>query len=117
MAGASRFPGRPLGSAIVRVHPTGKVQVFIGASRTDRAMKPHSRSRRERDWVDVNDVKGAGDTDVTPMRGDVRQPHHGGRRRRADSGTRKVKEKAKVMAAHIARSRVEDMDTPTASSS
>ena len=49
VAGAVGFQGGLWESAIVRVHPTGKVHVFIGASRMVRVRKPPShRSSRAR---------------------------------------------------------------------
>ena len=69
VAGAIGFQGGLWESAIVRVHPTGKVQAFIGAS-------PHGQGEEttfaqlvaSEIGVDVNDVKVMhGDTDVSPM--------------------------------------------------
>ena len=113
VAGAIGFQGGLWESAIVRVHPTGKVQVFIGAS-------PHGQGEEttfaqlvaSEIGVDVNDVKVMhGDTDVTPMGWGTY-----GSRTTAVGGaalilaTRKVKEKAKVVAAHLLEAAVEDMD-------
>jgi len=113
VAGAIGFQGGLWESAIVRVHPTGKVHVFIGAS-------PHGQGEEttfaqivaSEIGVDVNDVKVIhGDTDVTPMGWGTY-----GSRTTAVGGaalvlaTRKVKEKAKVMAAHLLEAAVEDMD-------
>jgi aerobic carbon-monoxide dehydrogenase large subunit len=113
VAGAVGFQGGLWESAIVRVHPTGKVHVFIGAS-------PHGQGEEttfaqivaSEIGVDVNDVKIVhGDTDVTPMGWGTY-----GSRTTAVGGaalvlaTRKVKEKAKVMAAHLLEAAVEDMD-------
>jgi aerobic carbon-monoxide dehydrogenase large subunit len=113
VAGAVGFQGGLWESAIVRVHPTGKVHVFIGAS-------PHGQGEEttfaqivaSEIGVDVNDVKVVhGDTDVTPMGWGTY-----GSRTTAVGGaalvlaTRKVKEKAKVMAAHLLEAAVEDMD-------
>ena len=92
---------------------TGKVQVFIGAS-------PHGQGEEttfaqlvaSEIGVDVNDVKVVhGDTDVTPMGWGTY-----GSRTTAVGGAalvlaaRKVKEKAKVVAAHLLEAAVEDMD-------
>jgi carbon-monoxide dehydrogenase large subunit len=113
VAGAVGFQGGLWESAIVRVHPTGKVQVFIGAS-------PHGQGEEttfaqlvaSEIGVDVNDVKVVhGDTDVTPMGWGTY-----GSRTTAVGGaalilaTRKVREKAKVVAAHLLEAAVEDMD-------
>ena len=113
VAGAIGFQGGLWESAIVRVHPTGKVQVFIGAS-------PHGQGEEttfaqliaNEIGVDVNDVKVVhGDTDVTPMGWGTY-----GSRTTAVGGAalilaaRKVKEKAKVVAAHLLEAAVEDMD-------
>ena len=113
VAGAIGFQGGLWESAIVRVHPTGKVQAFIGAS-------PHGQGEEttfaqlvaSEIGVDVNDVKVMhGDTDVSPMGWGTY-----GSRTTAVGGaalilaTRKVKEKAKVIAAHLLEAAVEDMD-------
>ena len=113
VAGAIGFQGGLWESAIVRVHPTGKVHVFIGAS-------PHGQGEEttfaqlvaSEIGVDVNDVKVMhGDTDTTPMGWGTY-----GSRTTAVGGaalilaTRKVKEKAKVIAAHLLEAAVEDMD-------
>jgi carbon-monoxide dehydrogenase large subunit len=113
VAGAIGFQGGLWESAIVRVHPTGKVNVYIGAS-------PHGQGEEttfaqlvaSEIGVDVNDVKVIhGDTDLTPMGWGTY-----GSRTTAVGGaalvlaTRKVKEKAKVIAAHLLEAAVEDMD-------
>jgi carbon-monoxide dehydrogenase large subunit len=113
VAGAIGFQGGLWESAIVRVHPTGKVQAFIGAS-------PHGQGEETtfaqlvatEIGVDVDDVKVMhGDTDNTPMGWGTY-----GSRTTAVGGaalilaTRKVKEKAKVVAAHLLEAAVEDMD-------
>ena len=81
--------------------------------RTGRARRPRSRSwSRARSASDVDDVKVMhGDTDTTPMGWGTY-----GSRTTAVGGaalilaTRKVKEKAKVVAAHLLEAAVEDMD-------
>ncbi len=113
VAGAVGFQGGLWESAIVRVHPTGKVHVFIGAS-------PHGQGEEttfaqivaSEVGVAVDDVKVFhGDTDLTPMGWGTY-----GSRTTAVGGaalalaTRKVKEKAKVIAAHLLEAAVEDMD-------
>jgi carbon-monoxide dehydrogenase large subunit len=113
VAGAIGFQGGLWESAIVRFHPTGKVHVYIGAS-------PHGQGEEttfaqivaSEIGVDVNDVKVVhGDTETTPMGWGTY-----GSRTTAVGGaalvlaTRKVKEKAKVIAAHLLEAAVEDMD-------
>jgi len=113
VAGAIGFQGGLWESAIVRVHPTGKVHVFIGAS-------PHGQGEEttfaqivaSEIGVDVGDVKVIhGDTETTPMGWGTY-----GSRTTAVGGaalvlaTRKVKEKAKVIAAHLLEAAVEDIE-------
>jgi len=113
VAGAIGFQGGLWESAIVRVHPTGKVHVFIGAS-------PHGQGEEttfaqlvaSEIGVGVEDVKVIhGDTETTPMGWGTY-----GSRTTAVGGaalvlaTRKVKEKAKIVAAHLLEAAVEDMD-------
>jgi aerobic carbon-monoxide dehydrogenase large subunit len=113
VAGAIGFQGGLWESAIVRFHPSGKVNVFIGAS-------PHGQGEEttfaqiiaDELGVDVNDVKVIhGDTDVTPMGWGTY-----GSRTTAVGGaalavaTRKIKDKAKLLAAHLLEAAVEDMD-------
>ena len=113
VAGAVGFQGGLWESAIVRVHPTGKVHVFIGAS-------PHGQGEEttfaqivaSEIGVDANDVKVIhGDTDTTPMGWGTY-----GSRTTAVGGAalalavRKVKDKAKVLAAHMLEAAVEDIE-------
>lgn len=113
VAGAIGFQGGLWESAIVRVHPTGKVHVFIGAS-------PHGQGEEttfaqlvaNEIGVGVDDVKVVhGDTDTTPMGWGTY-----GSRTTAVGGAalilaaRKVKEKAKLLAAHLLEAAAEDMD-------
>ena len=113
VAGAIGFQGGLWESAIVRVHPTGKVHVFIGAS-------PHGQGEEttfaqivaSEIGVDANDVKIVhGDTDNTPMGWGTY-----GSRTTAVGGAalaiavRKIRDKAKVLAAHLLEASVEDMD-------
>ena len=113
VAGAVGFQGGLWESAIVRVHPTGKVNVFTGAS-------PHGQGEEttfaqivaEEIGVEATDVKVIhGDTDTTPMGWGTY-----GSRTTAVGGAalalaaRKIKEKAKVIAAHLLEAAVEDMD-------
>jgi aerobic carbon-monoxide dehydrogenase large subunit len=113
VAGAIGFQGGLWESAIVRVHPTGKVHVYIGAS-------PHGQGEEttfaqlvaHEIGVAADDVKVVhGDTETTPMGWGTY-----GSRTTAVGGaalilaTRKIKEKAKVIAAHLLEAAVEDMD-------
>ena len=113
VAGAVGFQGGLWESAIVRFHPTGKVNVFIGAS-------PHGQGEEttfaqivaDELGVGVNDVKVVhGDTDATPMGWGTY-----GSRTTAVGGaalavaTRKIKEKAKLLAGHLLEAAVEDID-------
>ena len=113
VAGAIGFQGGLWESAIVRVHPSGKVHVFIGAS-------PHGQGEEttfaqvvsDELGFPVNDIKIVhGDTDNTPMGWGTY-----GSRTTAVGGaalavaTRKIKEKAKLLASHLLEAAVEDMD-------
>jgi len=113
VAGAVGFQGGLWESAIVRFHPSGKVNVFIGAS-------PHGQGEEttfaqivaDELGVGVNDVKVVhGDTDNTPMGWGTY-----GSRTTAVGGaalavaTRKIKEKARLLAGHLLEAAVEDID-------
>jgi carbon-monoxide dehydrogenase large subunit len=113
VAGAIGFQGGLWESAIVRFHPSGKVHVMIGAS-------PHGQGEEttfaqivsSELGVDVNDVKVVhGDTDNTPMGWGTY-----GSRTTAVSGAAlasalgKIKEKAKVLAAHLIEAAPEDIE-------
>jgi carbon-monoxide dehydrogenase large subunit len=113
VAGAVGFQGGLWESAIVRFHPSGKVNVFIGAS-------PHGQGEEttfaqivaDELGVAVSDVKVIhGDTDATPMGWGTY-----GSRTTAVGGaalavaTRKIKEKAKLLASHLLEAAVEDID-------
>ena len=113
VAGAIGFQGGLWESAIVRFHPSGKVHVFIGAS-------PHGQGEEttfaqivgSELGVDPQDVKVFhGDTDNTPMGWGTY-----GSRTTAVGGAalaltaRKIRDKAKVIAAHLLEAAVEDMD-------
>jgi carbon-monoxide dehydrogenase large subunit len=113
VAGAIGFQGGLWESAIVRFHPSGKVNVFIGAS-------PHGQGEEttfaqivaDEVGVDVNDVKVIhGDTDSTPMGWGTY-----GSRTTAVGGAalatavRKIKDKAKLLAAHLLEAAPEDID-------
>lgn len=113
VAGAVGFQGGLWESAIVRFHPTGKVNVFIGAS-------PHGQGEEttfaqivaDELGVDVNDVKVVhGDTDNTPMGWGTY-----GSRTTAVGGAalavavRKIKDKARKLSAHLLEASAEDID-------
>ncbi len=113
VAGAIGFQGGLWESAIVRFHPTGKVHVFIGAS-------PHGQGEEttfaqivaSEIGVGADDVKiFHGDTDATPMGWGTY-----GSRTTAVGGAalavavRKIRDKAKVLAAHLLEASVDDMD-------
>ncbi len=120
VAGAIGFQGGLWESAIVRFHPSGKVNVFIGAS-------PHGQGEEttfaqivsSELGVDVNDVKVIhGDTDSTPMGWGTY-----GSRTTAVGGAalamavRKIKDKAKLLAAHLSKRLLKISSTRTESSS
>ena len=113
VAGAVGFQGGLWESAIVRFHPTGKVNVMIGSS-------PHGQGEETtfaqivagEVGVDVDDVEVIhGDTDMTPMGWGTY-----GSRTTAVSGaavtlaTRKIKEKSKALAAHLLEAATEDIE-------
>ena len=113
VAGAVGFQGGLWESAIVRFHPTGKVNVMIGSS-------PHGQGEEttfaqivaEEVGVDVDDVEVIhGDTDLTPMGWGTY-----GSRTTAVSGaavalaTRKIKEKSRALAAHLLEAATEDIE-------
>ena len=113
VAGAIGFQGGLWESAIVRFHPTGKVHVFIGAS-------PHGQGEETtfaqivaaEIGVSSDDVKVFhGDTDTTPMGWGTY-----GSRTTAVGGAalalavRKIRDKAKVLAAHVLEAAVEDIE-------
>jgi carbon-monoxide dehydrogenase large subunit len=113
VAGAIGFQGGLWESAIVRFHPSGKVNVFIGAS-------PHGQGEEttfaqivaDELGVDVNDVKVVhGDTDTTPMGWGTY-----GSRTTAVGGAalatavKKIKDKAKALTAHLLEASPEDID-------
>jgi carbon-monoxide dehydrogenase large subunit len=113
VAGAVGFQGGLWESAIVRFHPTGKVNVFIGAS-------PHGQGEETTFAQIVADELGVAPTDVRIVHGDTDSTPMGwgtyGSRTTAVGGaalavaTRKIKEKAKLLASHLLEAAVEDMD-------
>ncbi len=113
VAGAIGFQGGLWESAIVRFHPSGKVNVMIGAS-------PHGQGEETTFaqiiagelGVSPDDVKVIhGDTDNTPMGWGTY-----GSRTTAVGGAalalaaRKIRDKALVIAAHLLEAAVEDME-------
>jgi carbon-monoxide dehydrogenase large subunit len=113
VAGAVGFQGGLWESAIIRVSPVGKVQAMIGAS-------PHGQGEEttfaqiisDELGVPVNDIEIVhGDTDRTPMGwgsyGSRTTPVSGAALVLA---TRKIKEKARAMAAHLLEAAVDDID-------
>jgi carbon-monoxide dehydrogenase large subunit len=113
VAGAIGFQGGLWESAIVRFHPSGKVNVFIGAS-------PHGQGEETTFAQVVADELGVGVGDVKIVHGDTDNTPMGwgtyGSRTTAVGGaalavaTRKIKEKAKLLASHLLEAAVEDMD-------
>jgi carbon-monoxide dehydrogenase large subunit len=113
VAGAIGFQGGLWESAIVRFHPSGKVNVFIGAS-------PHGQGEETTFAQVVADELGVAVTDVKIVHGDTDNTPMGwgtyGSRTTAVGGaalavaTRKIKEKAKLLASHLLEAAVEVMD-------
>src|SRR4029453_17114288 len=113
VAGAVGFQGGLWESAIVRFHPSGKVNVFIGAS-------PHGQGEETTFAQIVADELGVGVGDVKVVHGDTDNTPMGwgtyGSRTTAVGGaalavaTRKIKEKAKLLAGHLLEAAVEDID-------
>jgi aerobic carbon-monoxide dehydrogenase large subunit len=113
VAGAVGFQGGLWESAIVRFHPSGKVNVFIGAS-------PHGQGEETTFAQIVADELGVGVGDVKVLHGDTDNTPMGwgtyGSRTTAVGGaalavaTRKIKEKAKLLAGHLLEAAVEDID-------
>ena len=113
VAGAVGFQGGLWESAIIRFHPTGKVNVMVGSS-------PHGQGEEttfaqiisHELGVPVEDVEVIhGDTDITPMGWGTY-----GSRTTAVSGAavavaaRKVNEKSKALAAHLLEAAQEDIE-------
>jgi carbon-monoxide dehydrogenase large subunit len=113
VAGAVGFGGGLWESAIVRFHPTGKVNVMVGIS-------PHGQGEEttfaqivaSELGVDVDDVEIVhGDTDQTPMGWGT----YGSRTTPVGSGALmgaigKIKDKSKIIAAHLLEAAVEDIE-------
>ena len=121
VAGAVGFQGGLWESAIVRFHPSGKVNVFIGAS-------PHGQGEETTFAQIVADELGVGvnDVKVDPRRhrqhadglGHLRQPHDRSRRRGARGGHAQDQGQGEAAGRAIcSRRRSRTSTTPTASSS
>jgi aerobic carbon-monoxide dehydrogenase large subunit len=113
VAGAVGFQGGLWESAIVRVSPVGKVQVLIGSS-------PHGQGEETTFAQIVSDELGFPVQDIDIVHGDTDRTPMGwgtyGSRTTAVGGAalvlaaRKIKEKARAMAAHLLEAAVEDID-------
>lgn len=113
VAGAIGFQGGLWESAIVRFHPSGKVHVFIGAS-------PHGQGEETTFAQIVADELGVSPNDVKVIHGDTDNTPMGwgtyGSRTTAVGGaalavaTRKIKDKARLLAGHLLEAAVEDID-------
>jgi aerobic carbon-monoxide dehydrogenase large subunit len=113
VAGAVGFGGGLWESAIVRFYPSGKANVMVGVS-------PHGQGEEttfaqivaSELGVEVDDVEVLhGDTDQTPMGWGT----YGSRTTAVGSGAimaavGKIKEKAKILTAHLLEAAVEDID-------
>ena len=113
VAGAIGFQGGLWESAIVRFHPSGKVHVFIGSS-------PHGQGEETTFAQIVAAELGVSPEDVKVFHGDTDNTPMGwgtyGSRTTAVGGAalaltaRKIREKCKVIAAHLLEAAVEDME-------
>ena len=113
VAGAIGFQGGLWESAIIRFHPSGKVHVMIGAS-------PHGQGEETTFAQIVARELGVSPEDVKVMHGDTDNTPMGwgtyGSRTTAVGGAalalaaRKIRDKAKVIAAHLLEAAVEDME-------
>jgi carbon-monoxide dehydrogenase large subunit len=113
VAGAIGFQGGLWESAIIRFHPSGKVHVFIGAS-------PHGQGEETTFAQIVSSELGVSPDDVKVVHGDTDNTPMGwgtyGSRTTAVGGAalavtaRKIRDKAKVIAAHLLEAAVEDME-------
>jgi carbon-monoxide dehydrogenase large subunit len=113
VAGAVGFGGGLWESAIVRFHPSGKVNVMLGIS-------PHGQGERttfaqivaDQLGVPIDDIEIVhGDTERTPMGWGT----YGSRSTPVGSGAlfgaiEKIREKAKIVTAHLLEAAVEDID-------
>ena len=113
VAGAVGFGGGLWESAIVRFHPSGKVNVMVGIS-------PHGQGEETTFAQIVSSELGVGVDDVQITHGDTDQTPMGwgtyGSRGTAVGGgalmgaIKKIQEKAKVLTAHLLEASVEDID-------
>ena len=113
VAGAIGFQGGLWESACLRFHPTGKVDVLTGAS-------PHGQGEETTFAQIVADALGVDVNDVNVVHGDTARTPMGwgtyGSRTTAVAGSalavsaQKIKDKAKVLAAHLLEAAVEDID-------
>jgi carbon-monoxide dehydrogenase large subunit len=113
VAGAVGFGGGLWESAIVRFHPTGKVNVFIGCS-------PHGQGTATTFAQIVSDELGVAVDDVKIIHGDTDRTPMGwgtyGSRTTAVGGAalataaRKIKDKAKKLTAHLLEAAEEDIE-------
>jgi len=113
VAGAVGFQGGLWESAIIRVSPAGKVQAMIGAS-------PHGQGEETTFAQLISDELGFPVEDIEIVHGDTNQTPMGwgtyGSRTTPVAGAalvlaaRKLKEKARAMAAHLLEAAVEDID-------
>ena len=113
VAGAIGFQGGLWESAILRFHPSGKVNVMIGAS-------PHGQGEETTFAQIVAGELGVSPDDVKVIHGDTDNTPMGwgtyGSRTTAVGGAalalaaRKIRDKAKVIAAHLLEAAVEDME-------
>jgi carbon-monoxide dehydrogenase large subunit len=113
VAGAIGFQAGLWESAIIRVSPAGKVQAMIGAS-------PHGQGEETTFAQIISDELGFPVQDIDIIHGDTNLTPMGwgsyGSRTTAVSGaalalaSRKIKDKARAMAAHLLEAAVEDID-------
>src|SRR5262245_27637483 len=113
VAGAVGFGGGLWESAIVRFHPSGKVQVMVGIS-------PHGQGEETTFAQIVASELGVGVDDVVVLHGDTSQTpmgwgSYGSRTTAVGSGALmgaigKIKEKSKIVAAHLLEAAVEDIE-------
>src|SRR4029079_9446758 len=113
VAGAVGFGGGLWESAIVRFHPSGKVNVFVGIS-------PHGQGEETTFAQIVSSELGVPVEDVEILHGDTAQTpmgwgSYGSRSTPVGSGALmgaigKIKEKARIVTAHLLEAAVEDID-------
>jgi len=113
VAGAVGFGGGLWESAIVRFHPSGKVNVMVGIS-------PHGQGEETTFAQILANELGVGVDDVEIMHGDTDQTPmgwgtYGSRGTAVGSGAlmgaiKKIKEKAKIVTAHLLEASPEDID-------